>query len=252
MERKVEDHCIGSEGRQIFSLLPPLLLLLLLTSMKVAQEEFATTMVASPDPIKRKFVHKLGIEASPTEKPRTTQQHTPVASRISPPSTDGTVPGFQRDQCVNPRTQNVVLMEEPLKYDSEHEVKKSDDGSTRTDGTKRRKTGNPASPKKKTVKRCAFNESVQVVPIPMRSEYSHCVRSRLWAGAKEIQEMAARNTLEFASEGWNWRTVTLDENMYICRATGELIHPVHYEPHYKHFPPHQYRHYQPQQSQTWR
>jgi hypothetical protein len=51
----------------------------------------------------------------------------------------------------------------------------------------------------------------------------------MWAGAVELQEMAARNTVEFASEGWDWQTVALDESMYICGATGELIHPVHYK-----------------------
>jgi hypothetical protein len=28
---------------------------------------------------------------------------------------------------------------------------------------------------------------------------------------------------------WDWRKVTEDERMYVCVATGELIHPCHYE-----------------------
>lgn len=50
-------------------------------------------------------------------------------------------------------------------------------------------------------KKISFDESVQVVPIPKRNEYSSRVRQRLWANADEIHKNAARNTIEFLSEG---------------------------------------------------
>ena len=60
----------------------------------------------------------------------------------------------------------------------------------------------------------------------MRTEYPELIRERLWSSATELYQNAARNCIEFAAEGWNWRTVADDEHM-ILSASGELIHPVH-------------------------
>ena len=73
----------------------------------------------------------------------------------------------------------------------------------------------------------SFNETVDVLPIPTRFEYSPEMRSQLWSSIHEINENAARNTIEFASEGWDWRNVTLDNDMCRCPTTGQFIHPVH-------------------------
>jgi hypothetical protein len=78
-------------------------------------------------------------------------------------------------------------------------------------------------------KRLTFNETVAVVPIPMRHDYSHRVRERLWNDVDDIIINAQRNAMEFAAEGWDWRTVVEDEYMYRDAASGELIHPVHME-----------------------
>lgn len=74
--------------------------------------------------------------------------------------------------------------------------------------------------------RIAFVDEVEVMPIPTRHEYSDRIKSRIWSNRHELQENAERNAVEFASEGWNWRNVTEDEGMYICSASGELVHPA--------------------------
>eukprot|EP00586_Coscinodiscus_wailesii_P002970 CAMPEP_0172485778 /NCGR_PEP_ID=MMETSP1066-20121228/13965_1 /TAXON_ID=671091 /ORGANISM="Coscinodiscus wailesii, Strain CCMP2513" /LENGTH=220 /DNA_ID=CAMNT_0013251243 /DNA_START=28 /DNA_END=690 /DNA_ORIENTATION=- len=75
----------------------------------------------------------------------------------------------------------------------------------------------------------SFNDNVSVVPIPMRNEYSDRVRGRLWTNVEEIHENAQRNLIEFAAEGYNWRDAKEDDEMYVCSATGDLVHPVHCE-----------------------
>jgi hypothetical protein len=83
----------------------------------------------------------------------------------------------------------------------------------------------------KKTRRIVFQEEVEVVPIPMRHEYSDRIKGQIWSSRHELQENAERNALEFAAEGWNWRGVTEDEGMYICSVSGELVHPIHLQEH---------------------
>ena len=77
-------------------------------------------------------------------------------------------------------------------------------------------------------RRLGFADEVQVVPIPMRSEYSNRIKERMYSGRVELSENAQRNVVEFEAEGWDATTVLDDENQfYKCPLTGELIHPVH-------------------------
>jgi hypothetical protein len=77
-------------------------------------------------------------------------------------------------------------------------------------------------------KKCAvsFDTSVQVHTIPARVDYSKRMRCALWTHPMEMQQNAARNSLEFAAEGWDWRQVADDEDMVIY--AGERIHPIHF------------------------
>ena len=92
----------------------------------------------------------------------------------------------------------------------------TDDSSISTTSTRRRRG-------------LTFNDTVTVVPIPKRQEYSKRVRDRLWVNAQDLQVQAQRNALEFASEGWDWQNVFEDDSMYIDAVTGEKVHPVHCE-----------------------
>ena len=71
-----------------------------------------------------------------------------------------------------------------------------------------------------------FDASVKVHPIPARSDYSKRMRSVMWVSPTEIQQNAARNSLEFAAEDWDVSKVVDDEDMIIYG--GERVHPVHF------------------------
>ncbi len=79
------------------------------------------------------------------------------------------------------------------------------------------------------VRKLKFKEQVDVCLIPKKEEYSKRIRCHMWHSPEEMALNAHRNTIEFAAEGWDWRNVMEDENMYRCLATNELIHPVHIE-----------------------
>ncbi|KAL9179970.1 hypothetical protein ACHAXT_007940, partial [Thalassiosira profunda] len=86
-----------------------------------------------------------------------------------------------------------------------------------------------SSKKPKPKRQVSFDESVVVVPIPMRSEFSDRIRTKLWSDAVEMCESIGkkRNLVEFAAEGYEWRGACNEDEMYMCGVTGELIHPVH-------------------------
>ncbi|KAL7465200.1 hypothetical protein ACHAXS_005537 [Conticribra weissflogii] len=188
--------------------------------------------------VRSKFLSKIGIVDVYTNA------NASSASVIHPPSASSPIPS--RD------LHNVPRFREPLKYNRQEERLRHDRKSTTLFSSPWSSKSNssivcafvsfksendnknslPGTTKKNTTggkKRISFEESVDVIPIPMRSEYSDRIRYRLWNNASEIHENAARNAVEFASENWDWRTVYHEEDMYICCITGELIHPAHYQ-----------------------
>ena len=137
--------------------------------------------------VRNKFFNMIGIES---KLPPTMPKNSPATASADVVSNGSDAASTE---WVNPRGQ-VALSEESLKYN------KADDELF---AMKRRKTDLRTSPGGtiRNRKRLGFNETVKVVPIPMRHEYSNRVRSRLWSNAVEIHENAARNSIELAAEG---------------------------------------------------
>lgn len=73
--------------------------------------------------------------------------------------------------------------------------------------------------------RIRFHQKVAVHCIPARDQYPEEVKKCMWSDMSEIREMARRNTIEFASEGYDWRRCTEDDAM-VLSPTGERVHPV--------------------------
>lgn len=117
----------------------------------------------------------------------------------------------------------VVPSKEPLKADYDDD---DNNNPEEKDGEVAENYSEAAKINKRKTTRIAFQDEVDVLPIPTRHEYSDRIKSRIWSNRHELQENAERNAVEFASEGWNWRNVTEDEGMYICSASGELVHPA--------------------------
>jgi hypothetical protein len=149
--------------------------------------------------------------------------------------------GVTTDPCIPTRAlQKVQKYSTQLKYNRKDEKRRMQRRQQRSSAANADKNSSsssilspassPSNNKKSKPKRCiTFNESVKVVPIPTRHEYSDRIRCRLWSNTIELYENAARNHVEFAAESYDWRNACEDEEMYLCRTTGEKIHPVHYE-----------------------
>merc|ERR1712151_775358 len=188
---------------------------------------------SSSKQVKVKFFNMLGIESSTTN---TTINKSPTYNMES------------NKKFNHPRDANLVISSEKLKYNKQDDEalsfspslkhrwgsgsnlfqhhKASDDNNA---SMQNREDGLQSHKKKDGV---SFVDTVKVLPIPKRDEYSDRVARRIWSSAVEIQEMAMRNSVEFAAEGWDWRTVTEDDQMYVCGDTGELVHPVHFGSNY--------------------
>eukprot|EP00571_Detonula_confervacea_P002602 CAMPEP_0172320698 /NCGR_PEP_ID=MMETSP1058-20130122/41184_1 /TAXON_ID=83371 /ORGANISM="Detonula confervacea, Strain CCMP 353" /LENGTH=221 /DNA_ID=CAMNT_0013036015 /DNA_START=194 /DNA_END=859 /DNA_ORIENTATION=+ len=158
--------------------------------------------------IRSKFFQTIGICSNHTP------QHISVATRSV------------RDLLYMPR------FSEQLQYDHNEERLRREQRRSRQSVSSAAyddKSSSAVSGKATKKKQVNFQESVIVAPIPMRGEYSDRIRSKLWSDAVEIHENIERNLVEFAAENRDWRRACLEDKMYTCGITGELIHPVHVE-----------------------
>lgn len=113
--------------------------------------------------------------------------------------------------AVRPPLNGVTPRVEPLKGSIEDDDNNNDDFSdvAAADEMKLSTTpeveddnnvvNSPATTAKKTT-RIAFQDEVEVVPIPTRHEYSDRIKSRIWSNRHELSENAERNAVEFAAE----------------------------------------------------
>jgi hypothetical protein len=177
--------------------------------------------------IRARLLNKLGIygdvNAPAKQAPMTAAQHRRlrilrgmgVGYTLHPSPPDGS--------AVRPPLDGSMTTLEPLKAHGMQSSLSSSLSSSKssTDGTLKATTVD------KQDRHIMFQDQVEVIPIPTRYEYSDRIKSRIWSNRHELQENAERNAMEFAAEGWNWRTVTEDEGMYICSLSGELVHPIH-------------------------
>mmetsp|Transcript_28280 Transcript_28280/g.53159 ORF Transcript_28280/g.53159 Transcript_28280/m.53159 type:complete len:286 (+) Transcript_28280:276-1133(+) len=95
------------------------------------------------------------------------------------------------------------------------------------------KTGSEESGTTATTNNVRFYNKVKVLRIPSRDQYPESIKRSMWCSLSEITENARRNTIEFSSEGWDWRVAIEEQDMYTHPHTGEHIHPVHVKREYQ-------------------
>jgi hypothetical protein len=191
------------------------------------------TVVRQPDAHRSRLLNRIGIFNAPNSvAPNPAIERKMKIIRAmglggvippKPPRMHDSTSALDNDNH-RPKIDFSKVTHEPLKYKEYH----AEGGETTAAHDPSSKTGEPPLNEKKPRKaKLTFNDDVSVAHIPMRSEYSDRVRSRLWSNRYEIHENATRNAIEFQAEGWDWRSVTEDEGMFVCTSSGELIHPVH-------------------------
>lgn len=141
-------------------------------------------LISTPCQVRSKFLMSLGVGTSPT-----TSKHplTEVADAV--------------DLCTPTRDlKNVPRHSVQLQYNRHDERKHMERrqkllavGNANPNSSSSSSSSPSAFEKSKPKRSITFNESVDVVPIPMRHEYSDRIRSRLWSNTIELYENAGRS-----------------------------------------------------------
>lgn len=135
----------------------------------------------------------------------------PVLGHCGDDDVEGNNRAFEASDASFPNLERISSLDTSLSSSSDHEDEDGDGLSLRL---RRSST-------------ISFDSTVSVVPIRKFDEYPMTLRRKLWGTSQETHENIIRNSIEFAADGWDWHTVTLDEDMYVSKFNGELVHPVH-------------------------
>ena len=138
------------------------------------------------DRLKSKFLMRLGV----------VHHCNPITSKHSSLADASSESSLLHRKLPTRDLQSVPRYTSQLKY-NHHEEKKRLERRVhllRAAGSANPESSSPTTPSNMSKpKRCiTFNESVKIVPIPMRSEYSDRIRSRLWSNTIELYENAGK------------------------------------------------------------
>ena len=176
----------------------------IITTTSTSSDENSTTTAAS-DPafqrtdndsqrIRERFFQRLGIESPPQLQIPNHLKHT--------------------DPSLLRPSRSVVSFEQALKDD--------DDPASLSSSPTTSATGSSTT----AAAAVHFDSSVTVLLIPSRHDFSNRIASELWTPLDELQENAARNSLEFAAERYDWKQVVTEHDMVV--VGNELVHPIHF------------------------
>jgi hypothetical protein len=195
--------------------------------------------------IRSQLFNRLGITSTKDQLQQ--QQHMPLNNR----SYDSTISILAKDltsksyeeliKADNGKPDVFLLMkyklqkqhlQSPQQQQQQHEIQLPNDqvvkgGNMKTVYPKYQSNESNIKDKTSTTSEVRFDLAVKVHTIPNRIEYSDRIRATLWTDPIEMQQNAARNTIEYAAEGWDWTQVADDSDMIIMN-NGERIHPVHF------------------------
>ena len=173
------------------------------SSSTLVSDENSTTAASDPafqradhsdsQRIRERFFLRLGIESPPQLQLPNHLKHT--------------------DPSLLRPSRSVVSFEQALKDD--------DDPASLSSSPTTSATGSST-----TAAAVHFDSSVTVLLIPSRHDFSNRIASELWTPLDELQENAARNSLEFAAERYDWKQVVTEHDMVV--VGNELVHPIHF------------------------
>ena len=195
----------------------------------------------SSNNIRDKYLYKLGFKASSAKVPKTLSRVPTTINRKANRSS------YTYRSCINDRSEEKVSTIPNVQTTMPRDIRNKDVsseekearnnkvppnspncvGSAPIESILQSPTQNDGTSIKKKERNVSFDETVLVLTIPSKDAYSDRIRKFIWTEPHEMIQNTTRNTIEFASENWDWRQVADDVEFSICPVTGEKIHPCH-------------------------